>query len=80
MASEEKEDDFEHDFEDELSCDLCGEEADDEEVNDGWVSLTKFDSFEVLICTECAASGEKMAEAIKTFLEELAADKRESMI
>ena len=62
-----------------LTCDICGAEEDEEIAEESWVSFAKMDVFEVLVCTECAGSVEKLEQALAIFVVELEAARREAM-
>ena len=67
-------DDFEHDFEPEehlLSCDICGQEEDEEEVDENWVAFTRPGAFEVFVCPECAGLKENLEKGFGIFMETL---------
>jgi hypothetical protein len=87
-TEDEDEDDFEYDFDEEeeiLTCTACGREANEEQVNESWVSLMRYGDnalgtfAEVLVCVKCSESEEKLRKAFEVFLKELGAKNREAM-
>jgi hypothetical protein len=58
-----------------LTCEVCGLEEDEDSVDENWIAFSKPNAFEVLVCTECAGSKEKLTEAFKAFMDTLDIDK-----
>jgi hypothetical protein len=49
-----------------LSCDICGQEEDEEDVDEHWISFCKPSApVEVLVCVECTKLPEKPGEGVQ---------------
>ena len=63
-----------------LSCDICGQEEGEEEVDENWITFSKPGVFEVFVCPDCASLKENLEKGFGIFLEHLATiEKREAM-
>jgi len=56
---------------DNISCDVCGQEENEEVVDEEWLSFSKPRAFEVIVCTECAADPKSLEKAFQIFAGEL---------
>jgi hypothetical protein len=53
-----------------LSCDICGQEEDEDEAEENWIAFVA-PHLEVLVCTECAGLKENLDKGFRIFLENL---------
>ena len=77
MINDNDDEDFDEEGDYFLTCDVCGaEEQEDKADEAGWISMAKMDTLEVVVCTECSTSEEKLREGFEVFVKELAAIRR----